>query len=201
MMQKEPLSPRNLWKKHKSDILFVVFVLLMFIFPKNPLRILLTDMMGKARTVVESFELNKKDRKILSDKDLEWQLVTMDGQVVSLAQFSDKPVLINVWATWCPPCVAELPSLEKLYQDYGDRVHFIFLADDNPDKVQDFLARKNLKIPVYFSATARPFVLKSGSIPTTFILDKNHRLRVKKTGAMNWNAAKIRNLLDKYIAE
>ncbi len=201
MKQKEPLSPRNLWKKHKSNIIFVAFVLLMFLFPKNPVRIFLTDLAGKARTAVESFELDKEDRKQLSSQDLQWQLLDMNGQRFTLEKLGGQPVLINVWATWCPPCVAELPSLQKLYRDYGDKVHFVFLAEDDPGKVRAFLKKRNLNIPVYFSATQKPFLLQSGSIPTTFVLDKNKTLRIKKTGAMDWNANKIRKLLDKYISE
>ncbi len=200
-MKKEPLSPKNLWKKHKFDILFVLFVLWMFLFPKNPVRILLTDWVGKARTAVESFELDNEDQVILSGKDLSWKLVDGNGEAITLEHLKGKPVLINVWATWCPPCVAELPSLEKLYSVYGNRVHFVFLAEDDPKKVKDFLAKRNLDLPVYFSASSRPFVLQSQSIPTTFILDKNMRLKVRKTGAMDWNAQKIRKLLDKYSEE
>jgi thiol-disulfide isomerase/thioredoxin len=200
-MAKEPLSPGQLWRKHKSNIIFVAFILVMFIFPKNPLRIFLTDLVGKARTAVESFELDKDEQKQLSGRDLQWQLSTLNGKMTTFGQLQDKPVLLNIWATWCPPCVAELPSLEKLYKDYGDKVHFVFLAEDHPGKVKAFLEKRNLDIPVYFSASQRPFLLKSGSIPTTFILDKNAVIRVKKTGAMDWNSSKIRKLLDKYSAE
>ncbi len=192
---------RPFWRKHLSNILFVLFLAWMIIFPKNPVRIWMTEAMGFLRTQVESFELDKDEQYTFTPKDYRWQLVDLQGNPVRFSEFKEKTVLINAWATWCPPCVAELPSLEKLYRDYGQKTVFIFLAEDRPAKVETFLQQKNLQIPVYFSYTNRPPMLATRSIPTTFIIDKKGVIRVRKTGAMDWNTRKIRKLLDKLNAE
>ncbi|NPA43331.1 MAG: TlpA family protein disulfide reductase [Chlorobi bacterium] len=195
------LSPRQLWKKHKANIFFVLFLAWMILFPRNPVRIWMTKGAGLLRMAVERIELPEKKQETLRPQDLQWQLTDLAGKTVTLEQLGDKPVLINVWATWCPPCVAELPSLEQLYRRYGDRVHFVFLADDDPAKVRAFLDKRGLDIPVYFETAPRPFALRTSAIPTTFVLDRNRRVRVRKTGAMNWNSRKVRKLLDRLLAE
>ncbi len=197
---KNPGKP-SFWRKQWSNILFVLFLAWMLFFPKNPVRIWLTEAMGFLRTQVESFELDKDEQYSLRPVDFQWKLYDLQGNEMTFAQFKGKPVLINLWATWCPPCVAELPSLAALRKAYGDRVHFIFLAEDHPEKVRAFLRERQLDIPVYFSGRGRPPMIQSRSIPTTFIIDKQGRIRVKKTGAMDWNTGKIKKLLDKYSNE
>ncbi len=192
---------RPFWRRHLSNILFVLFLAWMVLFPKNPVRIWLTEAMGFLRTQVESFELDQDEQYTFTDKDYRWQLMDLQGNPVTFSRFKGKTVLINAWATWCPPCVAELPSLEKLYRDYGQETVFIFLAEDRPNKVQAFLKQRHLDIPVYFSYANRPPMLATRSIPTTFIIDKKGVIRVRKTGAMDWNTRKIRKLLDKLNAE
>jgi len=195
------LSPKELWQKHKSNIVFVVFLAWMILFPRNPVRIAMTKGTGIIRTTVERLELPRKKQQRLRPEDMRWQLIDSGGKIYSFKDFSDKPVVINVWATWCPPCVAELPSLIKLHETYGNRVHFIFLADDRPEKVRQFLQQKNWNIPVYYSGSKRPFLLQSESIPATFIIDRHQIIRVRKTGAMNWNTPKVKKLMDKLLRE
>ncbi len=198
MKKKTSSSQKSFLKKQWSNILFVLFLAYMIFVPQNPVRIWLTKAVGLVRTQVESFELKNEEQYTLRDNDWEWQLLDLNNQIHTLKEFKDKPILINVWATWCPPCVAELPSLAKLYKARGNEVFFIFLAEDEPSKVQNFLKQRNLEIPVFFAVTPRPPMLKSSSIPTTFIIDKNGVIKVRKTGAMDWNTEKVKNLLKKY---
>ncbi len=199
MKKETSSSQKSFFKKQWSNILFVLFLAYMIFVPQNPVRIWLTKAVGLVRTQVESFELDEAEQYVLQNKDWEWQLLDMNNQIHTLKEFKGKPILINVWATWCPPCVAELPSLEKLYKARGNEVFFIFLAEDEPSKVQNFLKQRKLEIPVFFAVTPRPPMLKSSSIPTTFILDKNGVIKVRKTGAMDWNTEKIKDLLKKYV--
>ena len=54
----------------------------------------------------------------------------MNGQTVSLASLKGKPVFLNFWATWCPPCVGEMPDIQRMYAKYGDKVHFVIVNID-----------------------------------------------------------------------
>jgi len=194
------MHPRELWKKRKWDILFIVFLAYMVFVPQNPVRIYLTKAMGWARIYVENLELKKEKQYPLSDKDWEWMLTDARRNPVKLADYKGKVILINFWSVNCPPCVAELPSLEELYKTYGDKVVFLFVSYDSPSKALRFLEQKGIDIPVYFPATSIPGPLRSSVIPTTIVIDREGTIRTRKTGAMDWNTRKAKRLLDKLLA-
>ena len=108
---------------------------------------------------------------------------------------------ISFWATWCAPCVAELPSIEALYQDYKDKIDFVLVTHENPEVVQRFLDEKQFDLPVYFPASLPPEMLQSTSIPTNFLIDAEGKILIKETGAANWNSTKVRELLDGLLKE
>ncbi|WP_437399677.1 TlpA family protein disulfide reductase [Flagellimonas lutimaris] len=150
-------------------------------------------------TVLSPSTIDKDEQATL--KDYNWNLVDLDGNQSNLGSKQGEVIVINVWATWCPPCVAELPGFVDLYADYKNKVTFAFVANDDRQKVETFLEKKGYDLPVYFQASQTPKELQSGSIPVTFILDKQGNIVVDKTGAANWNSDKTRNLLDKLMAE
>ncbi len=134
------------------------------------------------------------DRSLLEEFD--WNLKDLNGERYSFEQFKGKVVLVNFWATWCPPCVAEMPSLNKLHADYGDKVAFLFVAQDELQKVDKFLNKREYSLPVYFSIDPPPSLLESSSIPATYVLSQEGELVVREIGAANWNSETIRELLD-----
>ncbi|MFT0716620.1 TlpA family protein disulfide reductase [Flagellimonas lutimaris] len=150
-------------------------------------------------TVLSPSTVDKDEQSNL--KNYNWDLIDLEGKQTNLQSRKGEVILINVWATWCPPCVAELPGFADLYKDYGDKVNFAFVANDEKQKVETFLKKKGYDLPVYFQVSATPKELESGSIPVTYILDKQGNIVVDKTGAANWNSDKTRALLDKLIAE
>jgi len=134
-------------------------------------------------------------------KNYDWQLVKADGQDFNFENGRNQVVLINFWATWCPPCVAEMPSLQNLYDDYGDKVVFMFVAEDEVEKVSAFMEKKEYKLPVYYSKTKPPNMLTSKTIPTTYIINKEGKIVVAETGVADWNSNKTRKLLDELVEE
>ncbi|MFK5974373.1 MAG: TlpA disulfide reductase family protein [Flavobacteriaceae bacterium] len=131
----------------------------------------------------------------------QWLLVDQAGNDFNFERKRGEVILINFWATWCPPCVAEMPSLQKLYDDYGDRVAFMFVAKDNSKRVTDFLIKKGYTIPVYYTKTKNPDVLTSKALPTTYIISREGRIIVAEIGATDWNSQKIRSLLEELLKE
>lgn len=128
--------------------------------------------------------------------NMDWSLRTLEGDFVNLAELGDKPVFLSQWATWCGPCVAEMPSIRSLYKDYGDQVAFVLISQENPDKIEAFTNKHNYTMPVYRPLAQAPEPLFSRSIPATFILDQQGNIVVKHIGAANWNSAKVREVLD-----
>jgi hypothetical protein len=94
-----------------------------------------------------------------------------------------------------------MPSMQDLYNDYGDKVTFMFVTSDDRQKVENFLKRKNLDLPVYYPASETPETLKSKLLPTTYIINKEGKIVVAETGAADWNSSKTRTLIDGLLSQ
>ena len=186
----------NFIKKHWSNILFLGLIIFMFTPAGMPLRAWLIKGVSFITSRVETLEIDKDKQIQLAGYD--WQLIDAQGRPVNFSDFKGKVLVINNWATWCPPCVAEMPSLQDLYDSRKNDVQFLFVAHDKPEKVRAFLAKNHLNIPVYYMQTAMPKKLESPSIPTTFIIDKQGNIVVRKTGPADWNSSQVHKILDKY---
>lgn len=131
----------------------------------------------------------------------QWKLTDMENRAFDFEAERGNVILVNFWATWCPPCVAEMPSMQELYNDYGDKVTFMFVTSDDHQKVMGFLKRKNLELPVYYPASQTPSTLESKLLPTTYIIDRDGKIVVAETGAADWNSSKTRNLIDGLLSK
>ena len=112
------------------------------------------------------------------------------GAVVSTADLQGKVVFINFWATWCPPCIAEMPSLNELYNKFrnNEQLVFIFInEDDDAAKAETFLQNKGYTLPLMTSAGSIPAAIYSGTLPTTIVLSKEGNIVFKHEGLANYN--------------
>jgi thiol-disulfide isomerase/thioredoxin len=121
--------------------------------------------------------------------DYELALKSMDGNPVKLSDFRGKVVFMNLWATWCPPCVAEMPGIQHLYEQVDtSKVVFVMLSlDENFEKARKFMKRKQYTFPVYQLAGELPDAYSTASIPTTFILSPDGRIVVRKEGMAQYD--------------
>lgn len=186
----------NFIKKSFSNILLFLFLIFLFTPYGLPVRAFLIRQVSAVTTFVLPVEIKKTDREKLVDYN--WKLQTLNGETVDLNSSKDKVVVINFWATWCPPCIAEMPSFQRLYDHFkaDGEVVFLFIANDDPTKVQNFIRKKNYKLPVFFSVTKAPSELSSSSLPTTYVLDKEGAIVVRKVGALDWDNKKIIRLIE-----
>ena len=118
------------------------------------------------------------------------KVVRSDGKYVSLASFKGKVVLINFWATWCPPCVREMPELNKLYKKFKkDGLVILPIANprDSVERVKAFFKYVGIDFPYYvdenFTAT-RLFGVRA--LPTTFVVDRKGVVRQVFIGMRPW---------------
>lgn len=137
----------------------------------------------------------------ITDADAQWQLQAPNGDTITLKQLHGKVLFVNFWATWCPPCVAEMPSIQQLYDRWGKDVVFLLINDEETEKVNSFLTDKGLSLPVYRALSPIPAMLDSESIPATFIITRQGRLALQKVGAADWNGRKVNQLIEKYVLE
>lgn len=122
------------------------------------------------------------------------QLKDEKGANVSLEDLKGKVVFINFWATWCPPCIAEMPTIQSLYENFknDDKVKFVILeVEGNQEKAKKLFSDKRLTLPVAFPNGAIPREFYKGTLPTTVILDKNGAIAFQSEGITNYADQKM----------
>jgi peroxiredoxin len=119
----------------------------------------------------------------------------LDGKMVSLSDYKGKVVLVNIWATWCPPCVKEMPSMEKLYRKFkGENFEILAVSLDEPGPkaVAPFMEKTRLTFPALIdSKGAIKPVYRITGIPESFIIDKQGLLIKKIVGPIDWAAPQV----------
>lgn len=128
--------------------------------------------------------------------DPEWRLRTLAGEEIRLGDTRGGPVLVNLWATWCPPCVQELASIDRLAERVADSgVHFLLVTPEDEGPVREFLARRPLGVPVYLEGTLAPEAFGAIVLPTTFVLDGDGVIRLHHRGAAEWDTPEVEAFL------
>lgn len=122
-------------------------------------------------------------------------IIKKGEEPVSLSELRGKPVFINFWNTWCPPCRMEMPGLDRLYREYGQDVEFIFInrtsQEKNTQDVRDFLAENNYVIPVYLDRRGEVAEAYGvNSIPATVVINAAGEISYAAAGMISYEEAK-----------
>ena len=119
------------------------------------------------------------------------------GKPMTVRAFAGKPALVNLWATWCAPCVKEMPTLDAAAKAVGGRVRFVAISQDmDPKKARGFFAERHLSAiqPMYDPQLGFSLALNA-NLPTTILYDKQGRELWRVTGERDWASAESRALL------
>jgi len=175
-----------------SDVVFYLLIISLLIPSTRTMLIRATLFRPKMET---------RDAAVIM-KQQEYQLMLEDlkGNQVNLADYSDKTVFISFWATWCPPCRAEMPSIQKLYNAYGDKLNVFLITTEEKDKVQKYLDESGYDLPVYFQKSAAYGVLNIQSYPTSYLISAEGEILIQKKGAADWNSRSFRKKLDELLS-
>lgn len=122
------------------------------------------------------------------------------GNTIDLGDLKGKVIFLNFWATWCRPCRAEMPSVNKLYKQFKADQNIVFIfadADGDLAKSTRFMTDRKYELPVYKVESDVPEQIFSGSLPTTVIFDKQGRLALHHEGAADYADKKIVDFLNK----
>ncbi|HPT64336.1 MAG: TlpA disulfide reductase family protein [Acetomicrobium sp.] len=130
---------------------------------------------------------NAQKGKIAPD----FEVVDLKGNTFKLSDFNGKPVLLNFWATWCPPCLSELPEFERFFKEHGQEVHLVAVnltvSEKSVDYVKRFVEDKNLSFPVYLDShglTAQHYLVRY--VPTSYFLDENLEVKEIHIGPLKY---------------
>lgn len=177
---------KNQWT---NIIIGVIILVLVIPATRKPVQIFLNKVLAFSPSVT-----SEEDRTTLADYN--WVLEKNNKDRVEFSEYKGKIILINFWATWCPPCIAEMPSLQLLYEDYQDEIVFLFVSQEDRVTVNGFLNRKQFTLPAYRPLSETPRPLDGTTLPTTYLIDKEGNIVISKVGAADWNGKKVRSTID-----
>jgi len=178
-------------KNHIYNILFVI-LLGLIVYPNSR-----TWFMRQLAFSPSVESVN--DREMLSDYT--WQLKGLTANDLDFSSTKGKVIFVNFWATWCPPCRAEMPMIQKLYDDYKDKVEFVMVTTDTKKKVESYYKKNDYNLPTYGMLSREPQQMVTTSIPASYLIDKKGNIVISKVGAADWNSAKVRKLIDELLSQ
>ncbi|REE81717.1 thiol-disulfide isomerase/thioredoxin [Lutibacter oceani] len=177
-------------RKSISNIVFVIAVVVLLYPPSR-------EWFMRQIAFAPSIENLENSEKINS---YNWQLRGLNTENINFNELENKVVFVNFWATWCPPCRAEMPMIQELYNDYKDKIEFVFVTSESWETVEKFYVKNNYNLPSYNSISLPPEKFtETNSIPASYLIDKKGNILISKTGSANWNSDKVRDLLDELI--
>jgi thiol-disulfide isomerase/thioredoxin len=127
-------------------------------------------------------------------------LLHTDGSPVDLSQFKGKTVFINFWATWCKPCLREMPSIQRMMEKLNEEsIVFLFASDENPEQIEEF--KKENPYPFQYVRVENMEALNIMALPATFIFDADGKLVFSDMGAREWDDPSNLDLIQKIVKQ
>ena len=205
------ISKRRLWSWLIVGLPVVLATATWFVFPVPFVRGLLVGVVTGAIGIVVGFRFfTRWIRRRMGDTlkppplpgtkwDYELQATDLEGNTFDFAACKGRPLVLNHWATWCGPCVAEMPSLVRLRSALSDvEVEVACVSRESAEKVREFMARKGFDLPVLTVDGSLPECFSSRAIPATYVLDRSGLIVFRHLGAAAWDdpsvVSFIRNL-------
>lgn len=183
------------FKKNWQNLIFFSFILIILFVPQA--KALVLQGLMKAGLFSPKLELTESP----PTSDLSGiTFSNSKGQLLHLSDLKGKVILINFWATWCPPCRAEMPGLNTLYNTFKDDKDIVFIfadADGDLAKSAKFMQRHNYNLPLYKIESNLPTQIFESTLPTTVIFDKQGRLSFKHEGMTDYADKKFIDFLNK----
>jgi thiol-disulfide isomerase/thioredoxin len=173
-------------KRNKLNILFAAFFILIVFSPGAKAWIL--------KQLISIGIFNADIKNVADKKDLPdcapFSFINSKGEIANTTALKGKIVFINFWASWCPPCRAEMSSVNELYRKFKDDKRFVFLLiseDDDRAKAKDYLDSNHFILPVYFLEGSVSDKIYNGTLPTTIVVNKEGKIVLKHDGIGGYN--------------
>ncbi len=176
------------WLKKRAVSGLLILLLLILIFNPNAKAFLLKQLIS---TGLFSAEIEKNNTNNYNyPVNAYFNFTDSEGKLISTTDLKGHVVFINFWASWCPPCRAEMPSLESLYKKLknDDRFVFVFInEDEDKTKAKNYLEEYHYTFPLSASSGNVPNELFNGSLPTTVVINKEGKIVLKHEGMAGYD--------------
>jgi thiol-disulfide isomerase/thioredoxin len=172
-------------KIFKSNVGFIIAIAFLVVITLNP----------QAKGFVLG---NTKPERSLVPTVNSILFTSSDGKILDLAHLKGKVVFLNFWATWCPPCIAEMPSINSLYNKLKKNENVIFIladVDSNLKRSDSFMKKNKYNLPVYIPSGPMPHQLFQGNLPTTVIINKRGEIVFNHEGMADYSSPEIEKFI------
>lgn len=194
----------------KSDNVYLEYALIVTLLVENMKYIILFVLITSSFTVFADWQQPELShnlteiKKAIPAKDFELQ--DMDEQTIRLSDYKGKVILLNFWATWCPPCIREMPSMERLHQQVDAEGFKVIAINQMEDADQVFAFTGQLEIDPTFeilfdttSGVSRDYAVRG--LPTTYLIDKEGRIRYRAVGGREFDHPEVIKTIEQLMAE
>lgn len=177
-------------KKTLLNILLILFVLSFFVTPLGYYgKIALMELFSTPPRVVAATEREKLPFYNWTLKDADWDFFNFERS-------RGKVVLIAFWRSWILPSLPELKGIQALYEDYGDRVDFYIITDEEQAPVRAFMEEHGFTFPVTYLYLESESPVASDDAPRSYLIDQEGYLVIDQEGIADWDSDRVRELLD-----
>ena len=192
-----------MWKFIKKNAFTIVMIIIIGVlfFSPDAKSFVLRQLVS---TGFFNAKIDQKDSDDAKTISADFDFTDEKGNVQNTSSLRGKVVFINFWASWCPPCRAEFPSIETLYSQFKDNPNVFFLTineDSDSAAGKAYLEEEGFSVPMYQSIGNVSSELYSGKLPTTVVLDKNGAVRYYHTGIANYASRKFVRQIEDLINE
>ena len=147
--------------------------------------------------ITPSYEINEKQMR---DAGTEFYFTDESFETKNIAQYRGKVVFLNIWASWCPPCIAEMPSIASLYDQLKNDDDVVFLLvsmDENFDDAKQFMTSRDFNMPIYHYRGRDRENYPSDLIPTTYVITPDGRIAMEKKGMAKYDSPEFVEFIEK----
>ena len=174
-------------------IIVVAIVAALFLIPVEPNKT--ESAKPVAKKTDSRFPAPKLVKENLGKATFNWEMKSVDGKPVVLSDYKGKVIFLNLWATWCGPCLAEFPTVQSLYSEMKDDVVFLIVSQEEFETVKSFSTSQTYTFPIMVAEGEIPGVFETNIIPTTYIIDRDGNIVTKHVGASNWADESVKTFL------
>ncbi len=187
-------------KKNWTTIIFGGLVIILFVSPDSKAWL----MRQMISTGLFNSKIEEKKSDNITKVSENFSVKAESGIIINTSELKGKVVFINFWASWCPPCRAEFPSVQKFYEKYSGNKDLVFLTinlDEQVEKGKIYLEKEEFTVPFLIPNGNIPKEFFGGSLPTTIVLDKSGKIRMHHTGMADYSKESFYEEINQLLKE
>lgn len=184
-------------KSNISNLVFLAFAALLFFSP-DAKTIVIKGLLLTGLYHADAPDSSVKDHSSAPEVIFRSQ----DGEVINIQKDTGTVYFINFWATWCPPCRAEMPSINALSSKIMNKKNVKFIMVDVDNKLNSsvkYMQKRGMNLEVYAAISSIPDVLFNGTLPTTVIIDSKGKIVFRHTGVANYDSVEMINFINTLV--